>query len=200
MSEFEEATPEGWETSMEEGLTAIEHQQYEIAEQWIEISVQIAETFGPDDPRLATSLRELARLYLGQERHFDCEGLFRRLLSIEEKTLGPEHPDVIACVRQIGRLAEQQGNVREALKCFERALEVEERTLGREHPRVLQVMNDLSALYRRQGRIEDADPLDMDLATRLQAVAESFRAQGRSKDAADAESTMEIVRARTFGS
>jgi len=50
--------------------------------------------FGPDHPRVGTSLNNLAALYQGQGRYAAAEPLYKRALAISEKALGPDHPDV----------------------------------------------------------------------------------------------------------
>src|SRR5260221_14137851 len=49
---------------------------------------------GPEHPDVATSLNNLAELYLDHSRYAKAEPLLKRSLAICEKTLGPKHPDV----------------------------------------------------------------------------------------------------------
>ncbi len=48
-------------------------------------------TLGPEHPDVATSLHNLAGLYLAQDRYDEAEPLFKRALAINENALGPEH-------------------------------------------------------------------------------------------------------------
>ena len=58
-------------------------------------ALQVAEqTVGPDHPDVATSLHNLAGLYLAQGDYAKAEPLHKRSLAIKEKALGPDHPDV----------------------------------------------------------------------------------------------------------
>ena len=56
----------------------------------------------PNDPRIATSLNDLAVVYQEQGRSADAEPLFKRALAICEKALGPNHPDVATVAEQPG--------------------------------------------------------------------------------------------------
>ncbi len=65
----------------------------EAEKQW-SAALKEAEGFGPQDPRLATTLNNLAGLYQAQGRYAEAEPLYKRALAIIEKALGPEHPPV----------------------------------------------------------------------------------------------------------
>ena len=65
----------------------------EAEKQW-SAALKEAEGFGPQDPRLATTLNNLGEVYRAQGRYAEAEPLYKRALAIREKALGPEHPDV----------------------------------------------------------------------------------------------------------
>ena len=52
------------------------------------------ETFGPDHPKVATDLNNLAMLYRAQGKYAQAEPLYKRSLAIDERALGPDHPKV----------------------------------------------------------------------------------------------------------
>ena len=53
---------------------------------------------------MATSLNHLAILYNHQGKHAEAESLFKRALTIREKSLGPEHPKVAATLENYAAL------------------------------------------------------------------------------------------------
>jgi len=58
-------------------------------------ALKVAEnTFGPDHPRVATSLNNLGEVYGAQGRYAEAEPLYKRALAILEEALGSEHPEV----------------------------------------------------------------------------------------------------------
>ena len=65
----------------------------EAEKQW-SAALKEAEGFGPQDPRLATTLNNLGEVYRAQAKYAEGEPLYKRALAIREKALGPEHPDV----------------------------------------------------------------------------------------------------------
>jgi len=83
-----------WESYIQAGEAAYKQGNYAEAEKQFLAALQVAEKFGPEVPRLATSLRNLAELYRAQGKYAEAEPLLRRALAISEKALGPGHPDV----------------------------------------------------------------------------------------------------------
>ncbi len=95
------------------GLKALQQGRYAEAEKSFLAAVEKTERFGPQDPRLANGLNNLALLYHDQGKYAEAEPLYKRSLAILEKALGPEHPNVatglgnyIALLRKTNREAE----------------------------------------------------------------------------------------------
>jgi len=70
---------------------------------------------------LAGTLNNLAASYHAEGRYAEAEKLFRRSLSILEKSLGPDHPSVVAVLDNLANLYASQGKRREAEKMETRA-------------------------------------------------------------------------------
>ena len=75
---------------------AISLQEQELA--WTE------RNYGPDHPDTATSLNDLAVLYLSQGAYAKAEPFFLRALTIWEKALGPDHPDTAQSLKNLAEL------------------------------------------------------------------------------------------------
>ncbi|CAN0388402.1 unnamed protein product, partial [Ascophyllum nodosum] len=54
----------------------------------------LEETLGPDHPKVASSLNNLAILLASQGKYDDAEPLYKRAFAIFEETLSPDHPEV----------------------------------------------------------------------------------------------------------
>ena len=93
-----------WETYSTSGIDAYQQGDYAEAEKQFGAALKEAEKFGPQDPRLATSLNNLAELYRAQGRYAEAEPLHKRALAIREKALGPEHPDVAQSLNNLAEL------------------------------------------------------------------------------------------------
>ncbi len=110
-----------WETHMAAGDKAYQQGDYAEAERQLGAALKEAEGFGPQDPRLATSLNNLAVLYEARGRYAEAEPLYKRALAIVEKALGPEHPDVATSLENYAALLRKTERTTEATKMKARA-------------------------------------------------------------------------------
>ncbi len=76
------ASAASWEEHMRAGLTAYQQGRYAEAERQLDAGLKQAERFGPEDPRLATSLNNLALLYRAQGRYAEAEPFLLRLIAL----------------------------------------------------------------------------------------------------------------------
>ena len=112
---------EQWQSHMDAATTAYRQGNYPEAEKRFVAAVEEAEGFGPQDPRLATSLNDLAVLYEARGRYAEAEPLYKRALAIVEKALGPEHPDVATSLENYAALLRKTERTTEAIKMKARA-------------------------------------------------------------------------------
>ena len=90
--------------------------------------IEFAEdAFGPDHPRMGTSLNNVARLYVELARYREAEPLFKRALEIWEKFLGPDHPDLGIALNGMALLYVTLGRYGEAEHLFQRDLAIKEK-------------------------------------------------------------------------
>ena len=67
---------------------------------------------GPEHPKTAASLNNLALLYYNQRKYAKAEPLYQRALAIREKVLGPEHPDTATSLNNLAVLYESRATTR----------------------------------------------------------------------------------------
>jgi Tfp pilus assembly protein PilF len=84
-----------WETATNTGVKAFEQERYAEATQQFKTALLIAEDCMPDDPRLSTSLMNLAIVYSTQRQYAQAAPLYQRALVLQEQILGPEHPQLV---------------------------------------------------------------------------------------------------------
>ncbi len=106
---------------MAAGDKAYQQGNYPEAEKQLAAALKEAGGFGPQDPRLATSLNSLAELYHAQGRYAETEPLYKRALEIVEKALGPEHRHVARSLENYAVLLRATGRSDEAAKMEARA-------------------------------------------------------------------------------
>jgi CHAT domain-containing protein/tetratricopeptide (TPR) repeat protein len=115
---------------------------------------------GPDDPKVADALSNLAELYFNQRRYADAELLYKRALAIREKTLGPEDPYVGLTLANLADTYEAEGRLADAESLYERALAIEEKEFGPGDANVTPLVERLAETYRGEGRYTEAEPLE----------------------------------------
>src|SRR5262249_46660907 len=121
-----------WERQSGAGAASPQQAQDVRTEAELRRAVADAERFGPNDPRLATSLNALAVFYASHGHPAQAEPLYRRALEIRERALGPAHPDVIASVNNLAGLYALERRFAEAEPLYRRALQINERIDGAE--------------------------------------------------------------------
>ena len=85
LASFAVAQDTVWETYIDAGVEAHQRGHYAKAEKLFLATLKEAEKFGPEDPRLATSLNVLATLYRDQGKYGEVEPLYRRALAIRDQ-------------------------------------------------------------------------------------------------------------------
>ncbi len=93
-----------WDSILADAAKAYQQADYAEAEKLFLAALKEAEKFGNQDPRLATSLNNLAELYRAQGNYEQAEPLYRRALAIDEKALGPEHPGLATDLNNLAGL------------------------------------------------------------------------------------------------
>jgi tetratricopeptide (TPR) repeat protein len=114
---------------------------------------------GPDHPRVATALNNLAQLLHDTNRLNEAEPLMRRALEIDEASYGPQHPEVASMLNNLATLLHATNRLGEAEPLMRRALEIDEVSFGPQHPRVAVCLNILAQLLQATNRLGEAEPL-----------------------------------------
>ncbi len=149
-----------WDSIMADAAKAYQQADYAEAEKLLLAALKEAEKFGDQDPRLATSLNNLAVLYFGQSKYAQAEPLYQRALAIREKTLDPAHPDVAQSLNNLALLCDAQGHYAQAEPLYQRALAIREKTLGPENPRVADTLENYAVLLQKMGQDAEADKME----------------------------------------
>ena len=133
MSLLTACAQESWESYTDKGLDAQKQARYAEAEELFLAALEEVERFGEQDPRLATSLKNLALLYHDQGKYAESESLNQRALAIYEETLGPEHPNVATSLNNLALIYYDQGKYAEAEPLYQRDLATEKALSRRGH-------------------------------------------------------------------
>ncbi len=136
--------------------------RYSEAEPFFKRALIIEEKMlGKDHPSVASTLNNLAEVYVNLSRYAEAELLFKRALIIKEKMLGKDHPTVATTLSNLALLYMELERYEEAEPLINRALANTEKALGKDHPTVATMLGNLAGLYLRFGRLAEAEPLYM---------------------------------------
>lgn len=195
-----------WETLVAAGQTAFQAGDFDAAGEKFDAALHIAETYSELDTRLATTLNNIAAVHYVKGEYAAAEPLFRRALSIRERSLGRNHAEVATSLNNLAAVNRKQGDLRAAAPALQRALGIREEALGPTHPSTLAIIHNLAAVHRDLGQDAQSEDLwrqsldrrhlaggnDADLeADILERLADIQQDQGRYREAA--ESLVEAV-------
>lgn len=126
-----------WEAYRKTALKAMEMDNYFYAQALWLAAMDEATVFEDEDPRVLTTLENLAHVYWKRKRYAKAEPLCMRIFKISEKLLGKEHLDVARAANNLALVCERQGKFTEAAVLYQEVLRVMELTLGQDHADVL---------------------------------------------------------------
>jgi CHAT domain-containing protein/Tfp pilus assembly protein PilF len=115
--------------------------------------------FGREHPDTATSLTNLAGIYILIGDYTKAEPLFKEALEIRQRMLGPEHPDTATSLNNLADLYEDIGDYAKAEPLLKEALEIYDKIVGREHRLTATTLSNLAVLYQRKGDYANAEAL-----------------------------------------
>lgn len=149
-----------WEQYMDEGLEAYERGRYGQAEKLYLAALEKAEAFGDRDPRLGSTLKNLAELYRSQGKNDKAEQLYQRLLAVSEKMLGSEHLHLATILDTLAIVYQERGKYEEAGLLYERQVVLLLKALGRNSEQVALALEKHAVMLRKIDRHQEADELE----------------------------------------
>ncbi|HUU53794.1 MAG TPA: FxSxx-COOH system tetratricopeptide repeat protein, partial [Armatimonadota bacterium] len=114
------------------------------------------DTYRADDPRVASSLSNLALALQDQGDLAGARERFERALAIDLASFGPDHPKVAIGLNNLGDALRAQGDLAGARERLERALEIDVAAYGPEHSNVAIRLNNLGWVLRDEGDLAGA--------------------------------------------
>jgi len=170
-----------WERDQAEGKTMLVQRRLEEAEHFFRQALVKAQEFGREDPRFATSLKDLAGLYRIQLRFVEAEPLLRLAIELAEGD-GRDHPDLAGDLDLLARIYLAQMKLGEAEATFKRELALLEAKHGCEALEIVPALNNLVRVMQIDSkRIREA----RDLLLRVIAIREARQGPGHPDIALD---------------
>src|SRR5438105_3100778 len=136
-----------WRDHMDAGVKADAGKNHAEAEREFKAAAAEAETFGPHDRRLATSLNQLAQHYADRDEFAKAEPLFKQAVGIWEQASGPEHRNVIPPLWNLAAMYQRQGKLAEAEPLYQRCLHICDKTPRANDHDLARSLHNLAQLY-----------------------------------------------------
>lgn len=138
-----------WEMYTTSGKSFVRLKNYGEAVRMFLAALQVAEGFGPHDPRLGVSLNNLAHAHQVSRHYPEAEALYKRALEIAADVHGRDHPDAAVCLANLAGLYQVQQRYVEAEPLCKRAIEILGKTMGDEHPSMATLLENYASLLRK---------------------------------------------------
>lgn len=183
---------------MDKGEEAQAKGHYFEAKKQYEAAVFAAEKLNENDPNLEKALAALAKLDMRQGAYDDAERLWKRLLSMKEKSGGKENAQTAAILMQISMVNRHQRRYAEAETIAEKALTIVKGAKTEPCKELVPYLINLSTIYLDRSRFDAAENMakaaithcdkaegaaSLQLADALSALANVYAAQGKMAEA-----------------
>jgi tetratricopeptide (TPR) repeat protein len=121
---------DAWKNLLVQALAAAGAHDYPKAEQTLQKAFQEALRFGPEDPRLGTTLNSFGLVYRAEKKFSEADAFYRRALTILEKNYPADSIDIANVNFNIASVLFDQGHQIEALPFIRKTLAPYEKLLG----------------------------------------------------------------------
>ncbi len=126
-----------WEAYKKAALKAMDDRNFFDAQAMWLAALEESSEFEPEDPRVITTLENLAEVYWKRGKYEKAEPLCKRILNVSERLLGKNHIDVALAANNLALVCERQGKYTEAVLLYKEALTIKEQLLGADNPDVV---------------------------------------------------------------
>lgn len=134
-------------------------QAEELLRESLEIRKQV---LGSENPDVAASLHDLAKVLYRKNDYDGAEARYREALAMRRQLLGNEHPDVAETLNWLALVVNEKGDYDGAEALLREALAMRRRLFGNEHPDVAMTMNGLASVLEGKGDYAAAEVLVRD--------------------------------------
>lgn len=183
---------------MDKGEEAQNKGHYFEAKKQYEAALFAAEKLSENDPNLEKAIIALAKLDMRQGAYDDAERLWKRLLSMKEKSSGKDSADVAAVLMQLSMTNRRQRRYAEAETIAEKALAIVKGNKAQPCKEMVPYLINLSSIYLDRNRFAAAESMakaaitscdkadgasSVQLADGLSTLANIYAAQGKIEEA-----------------
>lgn len=146
-----------WAQETKEGQDALAQGRFDAAQQSFERAMKEAEKFKEKDPRLVTSMNNLASALHARGQFTEAVDLLDRALTIREKQVGKNSPQLSMLVDNLAAVYASAEQHAEESPYLERLVAIYEANLPQ--PKLFDAYKRLGLSYRSQKRDAEAEPI-----------------------------------------
>src|ERR1700716_952718 len=151
--------PNNWEKEYNDGKTAYAAGNYREAEKQLKAALKSTREFAANDPKLLSTLSDLAQVYRAQSKYADAEPLMDRYLTLKERFLGKYHPDLAKELDALGRVCFAQMKFVSAESYFKRELTIMEKKFGPEYMDLIPALTNVAQSCQALNKFTEAEPM-----------------------------------------
>ena len=141
-------TNKQWAAEQEAASQAAKRSDLADAERHELLALRLAETFGPNNMRLETSLTGYGALLQRLSRYADAKKTLESALAIREAVFDPKSLEVAFAKNNLGAACQELGELERARSLYSDALAIAEHKLGPADPRLAPYLVHMASLLR----------------------------------------------------
>ena len=180
----EEPEETAWKQHYQTGFNAMQQGRYTEAESSLQLALEEAKSFQEQDPRLHSTLDNLAQVCVVQGRNARAESLYKQLISIQKKHRGPRHQSSVSTLGKLADLYRNQNEFARAESLYKQLIFIQEEHLQLRDQGIASTLEKLADLYRGQNEFVRADSLSKrSMGLKFHARGYAYFIQGRTRQA-----------------
>ncbi len=118
------AEEDRWRSEYSAGLQALQQGRYPAAVRSFLAAITDAAEFGPEDHRVARSMRALSQVYRLQANYAGAKLVAQQSLKIFERLVGADHPAVIPSLQNLAAIGQESGDFGQAEQLYRKILAI----------------------------------------------------------------------------
>jgi tetratricopeptide (TPR) repeat protein len=205
---------DAWKNLVMKALYEASAKDLSKSEQTFQQALKEAERFGPEDPRVGTTLNSLGLVYREEKKYADAENSYRKALGILQKAYGNDSIDVANVSYNIATALFDQGHQPAAMPFLQRTLVTYENILGSTSLKTASVLCMMGDVHRLAKEYQAAEaPLHRcadireanggmqtnEMADALHSLALTYAGEGKYALAEPRLTMAEKIRESTLG-
>lgn len=137
-----------WDRLISQAHAARLESRLEVAERLLAEALNVADTFGEQDPRRLSSLEQLGELYREDGRYAEAAELLRQRVSVMERTLSRADLTLIHEFRRLGYTFDSAGDHQQARRIWQRLIDDATEVFGEDSLQAGEARADLAHSYQ----------------------------------------------------